>query len=340
MAEEIVACPGCGKKFRIPEGAPGGSFQCTACNATVPYGKAAPRSGVKGSGANGARSAAGPARSAAAGARAAGGSSARRRGRADDAADAGDAGHGRAKKKDGEKQAILWTSIGVLVLAGGIGAFLALRKKEEPAPPPKTPAPAAAPAAQDPPPQPAPVAPTPPAAGTPGAGTGEGPKPEDKSGIGGSKTVAPAGGSLANLDALFVRIEDVPGVTPQERAEYDKDVALFVDFDAGKAGNEAYKRLKRLGRRAIPALLSSFEAPWKGKKWDDPKEKWASFQVQQLLAEIVEASRPGGDFFARYVPQNHGAVPSTDFQRAARMWADWWLNRGGKDIEKFKEFAD
>src|SRR5687768_6644944 len=39
MAEEIVACPGCAKKFRIPEGAPGGSFQCTACDATVTYGR-------------------------------------------------------------------------------------------------------------------------------------------------------------------------------------------------------------------------------------------------------------------------------------------------------------
>ena len=39
MAEEIVSCPGCGKKFRIPDGAaPSGSFPCTACETDVRYG--------------------------------------------------------------------------------------------------------------------------------------------------------------------------------------------------------------------------------------------------------------------------------------------------------------
>src|SRR5262245_50292752 len=41
MSEEIVACPGCGKKFRLPEGAQSGTFPCTACQADVPYGESA-----------------------------------------------------------------------------------------------------------------------------------------------------------------------------------------------------------------------------------------------------------------------------------------------------------
>ncbi len=41
MSEEIVSCSGCGKKFRIPDGAPPGAFDCTACGASVAYGGAA-----------------------------------------------------------------------------------------------------------------------------------------------------------------------------------------------------------------------------------------------------------------------------------------------------------
>ena len=39
MSEQIVACIGCGKKFRIPDGAaPTGEFDCTACGDEVKYG--------------------------------------------------------------------------------------------------------------------------------------------------------------------------------------------------------------------------------------------------------------------------------------------------------------
>jgi hypothetical protein len=40
MADSIVSCPGCGKQFRVKEGSGTGTFQCTACQAEVPYGQA------------------------------------------------------------------------------------------------------------------------------------------------------------------------------------------------------------------------------------------------------------------------------------------------------------
>ncbi|MHC4471721.1 MAG: hypothetical protein ACYS99_12235, partial [Planctomycetota bacterium] len=40
MADHIVACPSCGKRYKVREGSKPGEFQCTACSAMVPYGGA------------------------------------------------------------------------------------------------------------------------------------------------------------------------------------------------------------------------------------------------------------------------------------------------------------
>jgi hypothetical protein len=355
MAEEIVACPGCGKKFRIPEGAPGGNFQCTACNASVPYGKSA----AKGKAAAGApaakgakaaaaapagRAAAAPAgRSARAAAPAAAPSraaaSGRRRGRAEEE-EPEERGRGRgAPKKPDSSKVVLWSSIGVLVLVGAVAAVWAMKKNAPTEPPPKTTAtaPAAtAPAAE---PQPAPAAPT---TALPPAPAAEPPKPPESSGIGAAKTNVSSG--PVDLDALFSRIPDVPDVTPQEREVMDRDVALVTDFNAGKDSNDAYNRLRKGGRKSVPAVLSAFSAQWKASKWEADMDKWASHRIQKLLIDIAKADRPGvsasgEQFEARYVPQDPKSVPATDFQRAARMWVRWW-NETGHKIEKFKDWAE
>jgi hypothetical protein len=340
MAEEIVACPGCGKKFRIPEGAPGGTFQCTACNASVPYGTAAQKGGAPKAGARGATGAAAgrsaPASSKAAAKAAHSRAKAARRHEAEDEPDERGARRG-APKKDKDQQLVLWLGLGGVAVVA-VGAFFLMSKQKpkhyEPAvaPPP----PAVAPVTPPPEPTPAPEAqPAGGAAGTqPGAGE---PKPAAASGIGEARQATGTGsGWSSDPNVLFVRYDDAPGVTPQERETLDKDVVLFCDRDSGKAGVDARNRLKKQARKAVPPLLSVFEKHWKGKKWEDDAEKFASYQVQQLLMEITKADRPR-DFLARFDPRV--AVPAKDFETAAKMWTNWW-NTKGKDIEKYKDFAE
>ncbi|MCE9636928.1 MAG: zinc-ribbon domain-containing protein [Planctomycetes bacterium] len=348
MAEEIVACPGCGKKFKIPDGAPGGAFQCTACNANVPYGKAArPTGPARGAPAKAAAPAAkpaakGPVKSAhaAPAAKSARGAAGKRHARATDDEETDDRGHrghgGKDRNKD--NKTVLWVSVGVVGLVAVIGIALAMRKKPEPAPVAHKPDPTVVT------PPPAPVAPvvqptTPAAAGA--AGSGDAPKVEGASGIGGTKPSdsTSAAGWSSKGDEIYIHVEDIAGVTPEERSDMDKLVATFVDRDSGKPGIDARNKLKKLGRKAVPALLSAFETHWKGKKWDDDLEKFASFQVQQLMVDISKADRPGGDFVARYVPQDPKSVDAKTFERAARMWVNWWHSKG-KNIEKFKDFPE
>lgn len=355
MAEEIVSCPGCGKKFRIPEGAPGGTFQCTACEASVPYGKAAAGAAAQPARAGGAGrpSAASPAKSPAKGAAPvarAGKPEPRAGGRAAAGARAGKRGRGRREEPDEEaggprrrrekmSSATLFSIIGGVVLVGAVVAIAMSRKSaEEPAPKP-APGPTAPVA---PTPAPTPVAPTPaPAPTTPEVKPEEGAKPGDASGIGGAQQAAGKGtyGGLFSSpgDQLFVRHPDLPGTTEAERAQMDKDVGLFADRDSGRAGTDARARLRKMGKKAIPSLVSVFEQHWKGTKWESEAERFASYQVQKLLADIVKADRPGGDFYAKYGPGI--VVASADFERAARMWTAWWLGQG-QTIETFKDFPE
>jgi hypothetical protein len=234
---------------------------------------------------------------------------------------------------------------GVVVV--GVVLVLALhRGKEEPAPekpPEKTAAqtPTQTPAAGAPGTQPAPggssATATPPAGG--GAG-GEPAKPEEASGIGGAKTDEKRGTSAywgMKGDDLFVRQPDLDGTSAAEREQYDKDAALFADRDSGRQGTDARARLRKAGRKSVPALLSVFETHWKGAKWAADNERFACYQIQLLLAEISKADRPGGDFVAKFGPGI--TVPREDFERAARMWTSWWLGQG-RHIEKFKDFSE
>ena len=110
-----------------------------------------------------------------------------------------------------------------------------------------------------------------------------------------------------------------------------------ADRDSGRTGTDARARLKKAGKKAIPSLVSVFEQHWKGTKWESDAERFASYQIQKLLAEIVKADRPGGDFVAKFGPGI--VVPAADFERAARMWTAWWLGQG-QTIETFKDFPE
>ncbi len=358
MAEEIVACPGCGKKFRIPEGAASGTFQCTACQTSVPYGKgAAPiRAGAAAPAAKAGRAApaAGPTAAKAVAGKAvadkAGGRTASKRMRT--AHSHSKVAHGKATqrvdtheaRKSSTKALVLAITGGVILL--GVAAWAVTRKDAQTSAPPlaKGTIPSGM---QDisgtggpvkPPVDSQPVAPAEPVAPAPTATT-EPPKPKD-SGIGGasSKDSRDYGQWFRAPDEqTFIVFDSVAGTTPEERAEMDKMVTDFVDRTSGRPGIVAEGKLERLGRKAIPALLSVFKKHYEGQKWKTEEEQFAAYQVQVVLRRVVKASGPPSDFVAKFTP--HVEVPPEHFQRAAKMWTAWWLG-GGKDLETFKPLPE
>lgn len=340
MAEEIVACPSCGKKFRIPEGAPPGSFKCTACEADVSYGApaAAPAGGggVPRRGAGGAKKSRGARRGKARKQReATGGSAAERRA----------AREARQTEKGANTGAIVASIMGGLVVL--VLVVLALKGGEdEPEPVPVDEAGETATGLEggeatdgtseggD--------ATTDPAggAGTPAGGTGgmgtddEGEEEEDDdSGIGGSGR-RPSSSKIFTMDAskLFVDYPYLDETPAEERDAISMSVSQLVDRDSGRKGVVAQNDLEKIGKAAIPALLST----WKGRTWDNEDDQLATDIVQRVLRQIVKDDGPTSDFHARFVP--HEPIDAAKFERAGRMWIAWWLSKG-IDIEKYS-YAD
>lgn len=354
MSEEIVACIGCGKKFKIPEGAaPSGSFDCTACGKPVKYGVAPPSSGA-GRGKSGGAARSGGGRGARSSARSASSRAPAEResGRGTGRKDARE--RGATPQKENNTTPILFAIGGgvlvvfilVLVFAGGdkeqktaathtngatttdvhTGALSA--DGSGVAPTTTTPvAPADTPKTGE-------TATTEPATTTPPV------KPD--TGIGGSATAGEDSEKPKDeryyyyLDdsKLFVRQESTKDTTEAERTEYEALVKDLTDFQSGKAGVVAESKLIKIGRKAVPALLSTFA----GQTWESEGEQYGAFKVQQVLRAIVKADLPrNADFIARFDPRN--PVPAEHFKRAARMWIAHWLgNLQYKD--QFKSFDD
>ncbi|HVG93748.1 MAG TPA: hypothetical protein VND21_04835, partial [Planctomycetota bacterium] len=143
---DVIQCPTCSKKFRLPERPPA-VFTCTGCGTAMDlssFRAAAPAAPVAAP--PGAPSAEAPAKTSrrssatrAHGARTSRSSASRgaraRRGAAAPAEEGDDAGGRLAPPKDNSKTILVASLIG-LVVVGGIG-FLALRKKDPPTPAPK-----------------------------------------------------------------------------------------------------------------------------------------------------------------------------------------------------------
>lgn len=367
MADDIVSCPSCSKKFRIPEGAAdSGTFPCSACGATVSYGAAAAAPAAAG-GRRSRRAKAAPAQPAG------GGERGRRGAKAKPAAAAGGrrgkGGRGRRarrgegdeltpEKKDDNTLPIVAAVMGGLLVLGLLVFILA---KDDPKPEPVTATPEAldldttsglssgggtdgtstTPAATTPTSTPDTSTPT---STTPDTSTDTTPtaptKPEEASGVG--STSEDTGGSdekdysqWFNTDPseLFIVHEDIAGVDAAERAEIDSQVATAVDFFAGMQGNKAQVAIEEMGKKAIPALLSTF----KGQTWESREEQFAAHKVQQMLRTIVKAEEPPSPLVARFMGRELGD-PKT-FQRAARMWIAWWLGYL-RHQESFKEFEE
>lgn len=339
MADQIVACPGCGKKFKIPDGAaPTGSFPCTACGKDVPWGKSAgPRPTGK------AAPAAAPAKAKPAAAApqvqapvrqapAAKG----RRSRDDDDEPKGKQKGPKEEKLSGGMLAMI---IGVVLLVVIIIAVNSGRNDDAPVvQKPTTPVPVAQQPATPAPATPA-VAPKPATGGTPaGAGDSAGSGGNDSSGIGGTRNEAKSSyGQWYRAPDLFGTFDTVEGTTPEERAKFDEDAALFANPNAGREATVAGSRLKKAGKKAIPSILGEFAKQWNAGKWTTDAEKQSSFSLQTLLKEIVKASDPTKGFVARW---SRGVeVAPSEFEKAARIWCAWWRSEG-KDLTEFKPFAE
>ncbi len=372
MSEEIVACSGCGKKFRIPEGSPAsGKFACTACEADVAWGAAAKSSGGGRRGKSGGSSRKGrgsSARGASAkksgGAKAGASSRGARRARGRKGHDEPDVaqdeagerrGRGAPKPKENKTVPIVIAIMGAVLLAGGlIVAFTGDPpdyEKQADARIGVTPTSGSVgglsssgtpePVAVKPDPAPAPVAPT----TVPEAGTDEAEpttEPGDDSGIGSARTGAADGKGyrywyLRPASEIFIPIPPIEGTTEEEIAELTRLAGLATDFDSGNQGMSAERALSKVGRKAIPFLLSRLAEQYNGEKWTVQGEQFGAGKIQQLCREITKKDGPPSPFYARFSPQ--GAVPPEHYQRAGKMWIAWWMGEG-RYIEEFANYED
>jgi hypothetical protein len=361
MSEEIVACPGCAKKFRIPEGAPPGSFACTACEADVPYGappsKAGPKAPVrpapavaKPAPAVAARPAA-AARPAPVAARAAPVASSRRAAPAPSRR----AGRGQddepAPKKD--NHGLIWAGIGIggaVVL--GLAYFLTKPASTPPAAPPSTPsAPVAK--ASEPKPKPAEApkaeaaapATTPAPAVKPETPKPEAPKPEGAkpdaakpdAATPEAKAPDPTKKVKGDFSALGQTFASVDGMSEADRATADKLVTTAMDLQSGKDGSEAEGKLLQLGKKAIPSILSAFSKQYTNGKWASNEDQYAADKLQDLLHRIAGADglNPKQEFWPRFM----SGAPPEDFEKAANLWVSWWTSKG-QFATKFKRASD
>jgi len=345
MAEEIVACPGCAKKFRIPEGAPPGTFPCTACSATVPYG-AQPAAAGKGAQRATATKAAAPTRATAAPSRAAAPATSARaassqRVSSARAAPARGARRGHDEDVEPPKKSYagyIWAGI---VVGGGLLVFLVNNMTKAPAPaapPPSTTAtakptdptkPAVAPdkkPVEQPKPaeQPKPTSPDSsggtitekPDAGKPVAPINPAPKAPDE-----PKKPAPPKGDFASLGQTFA---SVTGTSDDERAQLDKYVSLAMDQGSAREGAEAEGKIVKAGKKAIPSILTAFGKQSTSGKWATDSDQWSADKLQDLLHRITGADGLNSDFWPRFM----SGAPPEDFQKAANMWINWWIARG------------
>ncbi len=348
MADVIIACPSCGKKFKIAEETEPGQFDCTNCGTPVPYGAdAAPARAVPARKAGRARPAHGGKR-AGARARPAGRARRGRRGaRNEDEYDA----------PPEKSNATLWIVLGVVgVLVVGGGIFLALTMgDDQPVTPPFT----AANGTTDPTAQPAggapavvPIQATQPNVQPPPAGIDALPT-AGNSGVGGTDTTPrvpdpirdrgtdrdrPSGGrakALGDSDSLFglsrtrLRIlslsrlekglQHLEDTSPELRSEIDKLCATLVDPFAGRAFIDAQKRLAEIGKPAVPIMIAAF------KKSGD----FGSRDGMVNACVVDEAMRMTVGKAAKMMELRQMANPSAkQIEKTAKGWAVWWFRDG------------
>jgi predicted RNA-binding Zn-ribbon protein involved in translation (DUF1610 family) len=334
MADSIVSCTSCGKKYRIRDGSQPGSFACTDCGAQVSYGAVAQARPAQ------ARPAKGPARPAAGG---------KRR----QVARSRPASHqrGRRVQREGgpppKSNAPLY--IGLSVLGVVVVAVIAIVAMSSDDPKPVGPGPDVADNSRDPDnidpdtykPSKRPDILNPDL-------QNEEPDPEPdvkpvdtkepdrikKTDRSVKEKDLPT--SFYELDAMQLRQKRYKDLkeqlkhfddTPEDlRREIDKLCATIVDFHSGSDGPDAQARLAEIGRPAIPMILAAY-----GKAGDlnSREGKTNACVVDDTLRDML------GDP-AKITPIKPMNMPTKDMvlKNAAR-WCVWWYTKGHK-LEKLK----
>lgn len=341
---QIIQCPTCSKKFKLPERPPA-TFTCTSPNcgtvmdlsgfraaapeaapaepaapAAAPTSTRASSSGARASGARRSSSTSGTRSSTRSGARA-GARAGRGRG-GDDEEDGG----GRSGPPPKSNAVLIGSMIGMVVLIGVL--FLVLRHKDEPH-------------------KPAPVATT--GGAGDAAGTAPGVPAMADPGMGATPAMADAamGADAATTDAStpepamgeheatyvapskvqFHPIEHHKDASADERTKIDQLVQTAVFENAGRDSQLAGDELVTMGVKAAPRLINVFSTVKMGVGFDDRLGKIQCSVADQLLRRI------DGYIERSLSPRNTPLKGQSDtkwVEKVARYWISWW------DSEKYK----
>jgi hypothetical protein len=348
-----IACPTCQKKYRLGDRFPA-VFTCKSCGTAMdlssfPGAVVAPQPAPAATpaAAGDAGAPAGASSRARAGARSASRSGARagarRRGRARDEEEGDDEGgrRGRLPPKKSVSPALLWGSVGGLVVVVGvmIAVLSSKDKAEEPetvatgtsgmgegpglsVPSPASTTPAAAPSGSG---DAAPAAGTP-GEGSPGAsatpaapGTGPAPVEPPKEG---PKWYAPNKAEIKPKDHH-------PDATPEERQKIDALIETAVFVNAGRDSTDAEKELVTIGLKAAPRIVNVFHRV---------KTSPEGFDTRLGLMKAAIADRMlrrmDGVIERRFSPKNtliHASSDPKHAEKIARWWNWWW------DVEEWKK---
>jgi hypothetical protein len=300
MAANVVSCPGCDKKYRIPADSEASEFQCTACGETIVL--AAPEPASRGR----ARS---------------GGARDRRRG-----------GRGRAKSSN----AGIYMACGILGLAAVVAVVVVLMTKDNKqeagsgdpraasgAPDYSSPAPKTDPEPKKP---DKPDIPTPTFVPDPDPEPDPEPRRPDKPVV----PDKPVKKDISTMDwdeisNELAALEHVPGTAESLKSEINKLVTTMLDFQSGGDGLRAQKRLIEIGKPAVPIILRGL-AKLGFKSIED---RSATCMADEALREITNYTR---------IDQLRAVMEDPRiYRRVVKRRMQWWESRKHLEGAAFPE---
>ncbi len=349
MADDnVIQCPTCGKKFKLPARPPA-TFACTQCATVMDLSgfrteeAAAPApSGRAGSGRAGGGGGGGSGR---VGGRTSGGAAAARarRARAQAAGDDDEEGGGRGglpPKKN--NNAILWGSFAGMVVVLFLALVLLNKKKvdEVSKKPPAGPGTAAAeePAAPH---TPAAMGSTPPPPGTgmdgtapvePGAPLADAGGMESPAAMEDGAPSEPSGPYVNPSKVTFAALGHHPESSAEDKARIDELVQKAVFENAGRDSRDAgHELVSKYGLKAAPRLINVFATVSMGEGFGDIQGRMKCGVADAILRRI------DGYIERKKSPRVTPIKATSDakwVEKVARYWTAWWLNGEWKTPNK------
>lgn len=319
MTESHVECPKCHARYRVPEGFAKPTVACKKCGAAIDVraaaaSPAAPAEKAAAPSARPARESAsrGSARVAAKGSARASreGASGAGRGRRGQ-----DSGGGPPKSKTG-----LYVTLGAAgVAVAGIVIWLVLSSGGDDAPPSLPPA-ESSPVVDSAPPAPPPEPASKPVSSPPPVASGAGDAVVEK----GESLFADTPGKKKKFPVE--KLSHLESTTPDMQTRIDDGVAKLLDVNNPKPGNEARNDLVKVGKPAIPRLLSA----WVDLKMDDVQDVTRANMLHQTLGEITGKE-------ITFSPDNPTSPSDAKLrEKVLGSWFTWW----GQNKESFVRRSD